>query len=199
MMKKIAVILVLFLNSCQQKTEGFRIDKTIQKEVEERTKSTEFSSSTNETFLYETSADIEFFEDGEVEYDSKGEIKTMFRSYYYEQEGVISIVGAYGMFDGFGFSIKIQDNKATVYALVSSGDLPNYSLTEDGKREAKLEVPCTNAKLILSKYPEVKNNDPIYGYVEFESQDFYSGLEYQNQTQQRLNMKVYFKAILFGV
>lgn len=108
------------------------------------------------------------------------------------------IDGAYGMFDGFGFSIKIKDQKATVYALVI-GEVANYALTENGERKQRLEVPCATSELTLSEYPEIKEDGLLYGYIAFESQDFYSGLEGNKPTKNRLKMKVYFKSNYIGL
>ena len=198
-MKKGMIILLLIFCSCnQQETKEFTIDAGIKDKVKNKIKYSELLGKEEESFFYETEVYMEYFEDDKLEASITGKSNnTAFRSFYFKRNDTLSIMGAYGMFDGSGFSVKIYEGEAEVYALVTSGETPYYSLNEEGERKARLDVPSIKSKLILSEYPDVAKTNPIYGYVEFESAEFYSGLDGDNQTKERFNMKVYFKSIHF--
>ena len=129
------------------------------------------------------------------------EDKMPFRSFFYARDDTISIDGAYGLFGGFGFSIKFIDKKPIIYHLLAGDDFPEYSKTKEGKLEYRIEVPCSNSSLILSRFPEL-NEEIIYGFVEFNSEKYYQIMktyeEGESETEQRneirMNMKIYFKS-----
>ena len=79
-------------------------------------------------------------------------------------------------------------------------EFPIYSKTKNGELKFIIEVPCTKTKLILSKQPELKEGEIIYGFVEFESDEYYQsggsvdGKEIEERKKVRMNMKVYFKS-----
>ena len=151
--------------------------------------------------LYENSLIVELFENDSLIISSfEEERKMVFRSFFYRLDGKIKIDGAFGMFGGFGFSIGFMDDgEPIVTHLLASDDWPEYSLTKDGDLEYRLEVPCTDVKLVLSKMPLGETDEVIYGMVEFKSLDYYpkapseNGLEIVERKRTRTNMKIYFK------
>jgi hypothetical protein len=112
----------------------------------------------------------------------------------------LKIDGAFGLFAGFGFAVDIYKNKATVYHLASSDETPAFAYHEKSKLISRLEVHCSQTKIILSELPDSLRNQTIYGYVEFKSDDYYvssgmiSGKETLPRKKQRINMKIYFKS-----
>lgn len=74
------------------------------------------------------------------------------------------------------------------------------TLTIDGALIFRLEVPCTDTKIILSEVPDSTKKQIIYGYVEFKSGNYYvssgsaNGHEILPRQKLRNNMKIYFKS-----
>ena len=128
-------------------------------------------------------------------------IKQVFKSFYLWKDNTVSIDGAFGLFGGFGFVINIKDNKAILCHMLSSDDFPTYAYTANDELIDRLEVPCTDTKIVLSEVPDKTKNQIIYGYVEFKSGDYYSvsGAFGENEKPKRkktrVNMKIYFKSM----
>jgi hypothetical protein len=65
---------------------------------------------------------------------------------------------------------------------------------------ARLEVPCTDTKIVLSEFPDNTRDQVIYGYVEFKSDNYYAISGTMNSREEsprkklRANMKIYFKS-----
>ena len=126
--------------------------------------------------------------------------KQVFKSFFYWTGDTLKIDGAFGLFTGIGFSIKIYNNKATLYHLLSSDENPCFAYNETDSITFRLNVPCNDTKIILSETPDSTKNHTIYGCVEFKSKDFYqsgmiiNGKETEKRNKMRSNMKIYFKA-----
>jgi hypothetical protein len=110
------------------------------------------------------------------------------------------IDGAIGFFGGGGFSIQVVNGMATVYHMLTSDDFPTYAYGEKTGIISRLDVPCHHVKAIVSEIPLKGTGKVIYGYVEFESEEFYSTQsaidekETRARTKSRSNMKMYFKS-----
>jgi len=207
-MSKIFVILglLIILSSCdastQPNTSKFEINDSINKEVEINTSKSEFESSSNDAFeIYNNVIIADFYENDSLIMSTKMEKRELpFKSFFYNHNDTISIDGAYGIFGGIGFSIKIIEGKPIVYHMVAGDDTPTYSMTNKGKLEFRIEVPCTETNLILSRVPKVKDEETIYGLVEFKSNEYYgsgptiNGKEIEERKKVRMDMKIYFKS-----
>ena len=205
MKNKILILFILFgITACAQKTESKKIeliiDKNIKDKVESKIKKSEYARDFGELLIYETPKTVEFFVNDSLTMSTKGDKADLFKSFYYKMNDTISIDGAFGLFGGFGFSIKLIDKKPFVYTLMAADEFPIYSLTKSDSLELRIEVPCENVKLILSEQPKLKSDKVIYGYLEFESSEFYQGEptfgreETKERTKLKINMKVYFKS-----
>ena len=112
----------------------------------------------------------------------------------------MGIDGAFGLFGGTGFSIKIIKGKATLYHMLASDEFPSYAYSEKDSLIFRLEIPCTDTKIVLSEIPDKTKKQVIYGYVEFKSGDYYAssgsvdGQEILPRKKQRANMRIYFKS-----
>lgn len=203
-MKNITIFLIipLYFVSCGQDTkydskstsESIIIDKSIEKEAK--------SKMSKGLVMYENTLIADYFENDELIMSTKGKEKKLpFKSFYYNHNDTIIIDGAYGMFGGFGFSIKIKDGEAHVFHMLASDEYPTYALHKNDSLEFRIEVPCTNTQLTLSKMPELKEREVLYGLVEFESGNYYqsgplvSNKEIESRKKVRMNMKVYFKSV----
>lgn len=208
-MKQIIVIFLFCLAfaSCleSQHTElinGITIDPTISAEVEKHTeKDKEFEKVKGGIQLYNNSILTESFENDTLSFSTTDATKKiMFKSFYYWFGDTLKIDGAYGMFGGTGFCIKIIKGKAQLYHLLASDDFPTYAYNEKDSLIYRLEVPCTDTKIILSELPDSTQKQIVFGYVEFKSKDFYSssgcidGKEDLPRVKSRNNMKIYFKS-----
>ena len=180
----------------------FIIDKTIEEEVNSKISESELGTSFDNLFLvYDNILIADFYESDSISFSTKNSEKKMpFKSFFYKRNDTISIDGAYGLFGGFGFSLKIIDNKPTLYHMLAGDDFPMYAMTEDGDLKFRIEVPCSDAKIILSKIPEAKDKEIIYGVVEFKSDPFYEAIsinkdgDSNGRKKNQVAMKIYFKS-----
>lgn len=207
-MKHSVILLYLLVTiiACQQdsnqSTSDFKIDERVIDEVNSKISKSEFGGPFDNLFLiYDNTllADM-YVNDSLIGSTRNKERKMPFKSFFYARNDTISIDGAYGLFGGFGFSIKLVDNTPTVYHMLAGDEFPEYSETKTGDLKLRIEVPCSDVKLRLSKYPKLKENDIIYGIVEFKSDAYYqgSGLVNDEEVGERVKtqtqMKIYFKS-----
>ncbi|RKO71207.1 hypothetical protein D7322_13725 [Sphingobacterium puteale] len=183
-------------------TVGLTIDPNIKTEVEKNITISEFGARQDKILIYNNRMLLDFYEDDKLssslkEQDNKS---TVFKSFYYWQGDTLGIDGAFGLFGGTGFSIKMVKGKATLYHMLASDNFPSYAYNQKDSLIFRLEVPCTDTKIILSEIPDATKNKVIYGYVEFKSGDYYSsssaanGQEILPRKKHRANMKIYFKS-----
>lgn len=209
-MKKYFIILFTFcsiLSSCGQSTKdtsisGLTIDPNIKSEVEKYITPSEFGAGMDKILMYNNLMLLDFYENDSLivsikEQDNKS---TIFKSFYYWQSDTLAIDGAFGLFGGTGFAIKIINGKATLFHMLASDEFPSYAYKEKDSLIFRLEVPCTDTKIVLSEIPDSTQNQTIYGYVEFRSGDYYAsrgsaeGQEILPRIKQRANMRIYFKS-----
>ena len=130
----------------------------------------------------------------------KQEGKAPFKSFYLWKGDTLTIVGVFGLFGGIGFGIDIYKNNATLYHILSSDDFPSYAYKERDSLIYRLEVPCTDTKIVLSEIPDSTKKQVIYGYIEFKSGSYFAssgsadGHEILPRQKLRNNMKLYFKS-----
>ena len=202
----IIFILILTLTACGQTNtsgiKGLTIDSNIKIEVEKHIEnSTDFEMYQDKMQVYLNSGFVEAFENDSLTFTTKEkENKVPFKSFYLWQGDTLIIDGAFGLFGGIGFDIKIRNNEAILNHMLSSDDFPNYAYKEKDSLIFRLEVPCTETKIILSEVPDKTKKQIIYGYIEFKSENFYSsrgsaeGKEILPRQKLRNNMKLYFKS-----
>lgn len=195
------------LSSCGQTTKdnstgGLTIDPNIKTEVEKNITPFGFGVGQDKILIYNNRMLLDFYEDDKLsislkEQDNKS---TVFKSFYYWRSDTLGIDGAFGLFGGTGFSIKIIKGNATLHHMLASDDFPSYAYKEKDSLIFRLEVPCTDTKIVLSEIPDSTKNQTIYGYVEFKSGDYYAssgsvdGQEILPRKKQRANMRIYFKS-----
>lgn len=209
-MTKQLIIIIFFcstLYSCGQSTkenltDGLTIDPNVKTEVEKNISPSEFSAGQDKILIYNNRMLIDFYEDGKLnisfkEQDNKSSI---FKSFYYWQGDTLGIDGAFGLFGGTGFTVKIIKGKATLYHMLASDDFPSYAHNEKDSLTWRLEIPCTDTKIVLSEIPDSTKKQIVFGYVEFKSGDYYAssgsadGQEILPRKKQRANMRIYFKS-----
>lgn len=197
---------IAFASCGQTKTpnpvNGLTIDPDIKQEVEKHIESSkELDMYKDEMQVYLNSGDIESFENGNLAYSSRFNGKKIpFKSFYLWHGDTLTIDGAFGLFGGIGFGIEIHRDKASLYHMLSSDDFPSYAYKENDSLIFRLEVPCTDTKIILSEIPDSTKKQIIYGYIEFKSSSYYAssgsaeGHEILPRKKLRNNMKLYFKS-----
>jgi hypothetical protein len=186
----------------QKEINGLIIDPTIKQQVENHIKeSDDFGKMNSVIQVYENSILGEFFENDTL-FFSNDDItkKQLFKSFYYWKDGKLEIDGAFGLFGGIGFNINFNNNNhAEVFHMLSSDDFPSYAYNEKDTLIYRLEVPCTETKIILSELPDKEKKQLIYGYVEFNSNSYYSSSGSLDEEKKppkkryRNNMKIYFR------
>ncbi|CAL2090652.1 hypothetical protein [Tenacibaculum sp. 190524A05c] len=211
-MKYLNLILVLIFYSCSSKQNkidinGLIVDPTIKNEVEKHiSQPLEWKDSGDFMQVYGNSLSIEGYENDSLVISSTDFSKKLpFRSFYLWDKDTLGINGAYGLFGGTGFYIKIANKKAKLFHMLSSDDFPTYAYKEKDSLIMRLEVPCTDTKIVLSELPDSTKNRIIYGFVEFKSDSFYSASdvfikgEEPQRKKIRNNMKIYFKSGLLKI
>ncbi len=209
-MTKYLIIIIFFcstLCSCGQSTKenstgALTIDPNIKTEVEKNISSSEFGAGQDKFLIYNNRMLLDFYVDDKLNISLKEQDNnsTVFKSFYYWQGDTLGIDGAFGLFGGTGFSIKIVKGKATLYHMLASDESPSFAYKEKDSLIFRLEVPCTDTKIVLSEIPDSTKKQVIYGYVEFKSGDYYSssgsadGQEILPRKKHRVNMRIYFKS-----
>ncbi len=206
-MKYTTLIFTLLLISCSNEQKrsnikGLTIDSNIKDEVEKHlADQSKFEQFSDFMQVYSNSLSIENYENDRLVVSSMDfSRKLPFKSFYLWNKDTLGINGAYGLFGGTGFYIEITDNKAELFHMLSADDFPTYAYKEKDSLIMRLEVPCTDTKIILSEIPDSTKNQIIYGFVEFKSNEFYSVSniyvegEEPKRKRTRNNMKIYFKS-----
>lgn len=195
----------LSISACRpstDKAEGIKTDAKIKEEAEKYFSASDFNPSSNLILVYNNVMMVNYYENDslKVSFDEDDDKKQVFKSFYYTRHDTIIIDGAFGLFGGEGFSIHLVNNKATLFLMVASDEFATYAYQEDDPLTDKLEVPCTDTKIILSEIPSMDKNVTIYGYCEFKSNDYYSsrgfadGHEILPRVKQRAEFSIYFKS-----
>ena len=183
-------------------TGGLTIDPNIKTDVEKNISTSAFGAGQDQLLIYNNLMLVDFYEDDKLIFTFKDQDKksTVFKSFYYWKGDTICIDGAFGLFGGTGFSTKITKSNATTYHMLASDEFPSYAYNEKDSLMFRLEVPCTDTKIVLSEIPDSTKNRTIYGYVEFKSGDYFAsrgsldGQEILPRKKQRANMRIYFKS-----
>ena len=206
---KISIFLVfsLLLSSCSNKNrtteiEGLIIDPKIKIEVEKYIlENTEYADFGDLMQVYANSAMMKGYENDSLIFHNEDSSKKMpFKSFYLWNKDTLGINGAYGLFGGFGFYIELVEKKATLFHLLSSDDFPSYAYKENDSLIERLEVTCTETKIIVSEIPNRDKKQIIYGYVEFKSNEYFASQGSVNNEEIlprkrfRTDMKIYFKS-----
>ena len=209
MTRQIIAIFLFFLSitSCKNSNDvgdvnGLKIDPNIKSAVEQNIESVKELNEVNDKMqIYSNSLYTVSYQNDTLLFSLKNiPQKIIFKSFYYWNGDTLNIDGAYGLFGGTGFCIKTIKKGATLYHMLSSDDFPSYCYKPNDSLIYRLEVPCTETKIILSEIPDSTKKQIIYGYVEFKSKDFYSssgetnGKEGLPRIKCRNNMKIYFKS-----
>ena len=206
-MKKIFlfIIVVFVFENCVFNTENNNqiiVDKSIQKKVENEIIDT-FPKNQKECGLYcINNMHFDYYLNDSLQKNNYNQLK------FYSNWGIkgdsVEINGLYGNDNAgsFGFQISLIHGLPKVSLSIRPHILGGkHAYTKDGEIEFNMNVPTKKSKVILSQIPDNQSSKIIYGYVEFETVDFYSAAEYKdgkeipNQRDKvRANLKVYFKA-----
>lgn len=206
-MKKIFLILFIGVtcwscNSQKSDLEGVTIDPSIKAEAEKYlVEDSEYAQMGDIMQVYGNSAFLKLYDNDSLVFQNEDPARKLpFKSFYFWDKDTLGINGAYGLFGGTGFYIKIENKKATLYHMLSSDDSPSYAYKEKDDLIMRLEVPSTDTKIVLSELPNQTDKQIIYGYVEFKSgeyfatQGFADGKEILPRKRTRCDMRVYFKS-----
>lgn len=198
------LFVVLLVCSCGQNTsngiakDGYTLDPSIKEEVEEHTSSMPFGGG---MVVCNNASYYTVYVNDKVTVKTDGE-QQPFKSFYYwnKQRDTLRIDGGFGFFGGFGFTIEIVNGKATLYHLLASDEFPSYAYNEKDSLIFRLEVPCSDAKIVLSEIPDSVKKPVVYGFVEFRSKEYFFSEGTMNDEEilprkkQRMDMKIYFKS-----
>ena len=201
------ITVYLLLPACHQpknsnSIKGLIIDPGIKQEAEKHIENLkEFDSVDNRMAIYKNAIFLDAFENDSLIFSSiDTPKKVLFKSFYLWRKDTLMIDGGIGLFGTVGFGINISKDSVTLYHMLSSDEIPGYAYREKDSLEFRLQVPCTDTKIILSEIPDSTKSQIIYGYVEFKSTNYFEsdgqqdGQEQLPRKKMRSNMKIYFKS-----
>jgi hypothetical protein len=186
---------------------GFTIDTSIRTAVEKMIIPSDFGGVVDKLLIYNNLIIGDFYENDKLKASIKAgdNRSSVFKSFYYWRGDTLNIDGAYGLFGGVGFSIKIINGSATVYHMLASDDFASYTYKENDSLIYRLDVPCTETRTIISEIPDSTKKQIISGYVEFKSRDYYrtsgsaEGKEFLPRIKERADMRIYFKSAILDL
>jgi hypothetical protein len=151
----------------KQALTGLTINPDIKVDVEKHIETAkELDVFKDKMAVYVNTGEIQSYENDSLVIDSKfGQYKSPFKSFYLWSNDTLSINGAFGLFGGVGFVIKITNDTARLYHMLSSDDYPTYTYHKNDVLIYRLEVPCTDTKIVLSEIPDSTKKQVIYGYI----------------------------------
>jgi len=180
--------------------EGLTINANIKKEAEQNIQDLKDSDKVG-IQLYQSKVNLEFYEnDSLIVSTSESPKSILSKSCYLWRGDTLIVEGGIGLFVGAGFLLKLIGNKATVYHMVTSDESPTHAYGEKTDLVHRLEVACQDVKIVLSGLPVKGENQIIYGYVEFKSDNYFTrqgtieGKEIGPRKKSRANMKMYFRS-----
>lgn len=208
LIKYLSFLLLVPIISCSQtitdnQITGLIIDPKIEEKAKEQFEDSEqFKEFNKILLLYMNSGEVQsYLNDSLITNRTFEDEKIPFKTFHLWQNDTLTINGGFGIWGGVGFGIEIVNKKARLYHMLSSDDFPTYSYSEKDSLIFRLEVPCNKTKIVVSDLPDsTVQNQIIYGYIEFESEPFYSsagsadGEEILPRQKIRNNMKLYFKS-----
>ena len=83
--------------------------------------------------------------------------------------------------------------------MLASDEFPSYAYKEKDSLIFRLEVPCTDTKIILSEIPNSTKNQVIYGLVEFKSGDYYASSGSVDGQEILQTVEVYYRDVFSGL
>lgn len=198
------VILLYFFKKEDVNTKGkYLIDSNIKKDYEKYLASQK--DKIKDTNKLPSIGKIEFYEDNKLAYGTKG-FEALFPIFCTWEKDTLLIGFVAGIDNYESIGVKIIQNQA-FFTHSLEGSFKRFTLHKLGFLSAHLNLPCEEAKIILSEKPIKNSKKPFYGYIEFTSIEFYESLgnEYYskdlfpqiNRFKRRTKMKIYFKAISF--
>ena len=121
-------------------------------------------------------------------------IEAPFLGKYYWKHDTLSLSVSYGDLGAFGFDIDIaKDTTGILYFEECSHIHPKFKYKLTDTLSVCAKVPCTYSKLLISKFPYKTEDDVIFGYVNFKTDNFYYE-DNEGALKIRKVMKFYFRA-----
>ncbi len=198
MSKLIIVLTALILKSCapqdKQTKKSIEQERSLKDEVETRFELSGYNEALGLIFIYNNQLMAEIKVNNEVISNSLSDpISQTFKSNYYFLNDTLVIDGAFGLWGGTGFSIKIADNDTNVYHLVAADEFPIYAYSRNDSMRYRLDVPCSSSYIQLEGQALKNDTNFIYGYVEFNSNEYFQIIN-DSISSIESKFKVYFKS-----
>lgn len=196
----VCLMVALFGFSQKANTIPYHIDSTIIEQAKTHFGEKPFfiPEGMPEEIFYQNDIFLEVFENDSLLVSSMElKKKAPFHCLLYKEGDATIINGNFGFLAGYGFIVSLKENQATLQHTATSGGESIFSLQEGDSLVPALKIPTKKGKLILSRWPKVTPKDFTYGYVEFESGDYYKKDNTTTPAQLKkikTIFKIYFKA-----
>lgn len=139
----------------------------------------------------------EYFENDSLVYAVNDTGTRFFWGRYWWWDGVMRIMAAVGELRTSGFIADVTGpNAGEVKHNVCAHDHGEYCLQPADTPTICVEAPCSSYELVISRIPDSASDEPVYGYVQFKSTDYFHQ-EREGFSRRRANMRFYFRAINF--
>ncbi len=187
------------LLSCGHTTtadQPLRLDQSIRTKVLEHLVFPHPSRQETTAHFYENRYFTEWFTNDSLEYSTyDSTVSQTFRSYYEWKEDTLVITGGYGWLTGLlgGFEIRVHNYEVQVFNKLCSANTPAYKLEAAEPEKFILNIPTTDAQVVLSELPKNYSKTVLYGYVTFKGTNFYRQKDSLSE-KHRMNMKAYFRS-----
>ena len=200
------IISAFIFGNCAFNNENYNqitIDEAIEKKVECEISDTVQIEPKQCGLDYLNNLHLEFYSNDTLQKNNFSKPNKEFYSTWGIKGDTAEIYGAFGANNSghFGFDINLIKGVPKVTFCIRPHLGGSNSYTKDGKIEFNMDIPTKKSKIILSKMPDNQRTKIIYGYIEFETTEFYYATKYEdgkevpNQRDKvRCNMKIYFKA-----
>jgi len=193
----ILITLIYCTHAQSNSVGGITIDPNIKMEAEKHFNGNEFEqvNRRNQVQIFQNSVEWDLYENDSLLFSTNHKPKTIIsKSLYLWKGDTLFIDGGVGLAVGVGFSIQIVQGQAKIYHMLSSDDAPDYAYEPTSTVLFRINVPCHKQRAIVSEVPIKGSGKIIYGYVEFESEEFYEIKGSGPRVKARSNMKMYFKS-----
>lgn len=176
-------------------THIFRIDTAIKSTAQQNIRNDEHA---NPKYSFLSKLNAELYTDDileKIEFDTLNAL--MWGRYYWDND-TLTITGNSSDLSSTGFIAEIYNDTAYFYHNQCAHSRKMYKNKLSDTLVQCAKVPCSYSQLIISNIPDSTNDEQIFGYVNFRSEDFYS--QNGNDIKKlRANMAFYFRAYNYNI
>ncbi len=195
------ILSILILQSCKQTGwNSINVNDNISKIVDQSIIDTFDNSKLCVYEFTNKSLPVFYINDTISNIKSESNEAEWYETKWYTNKDTIVIVGSNVIHDGVrGFKANLLNNKSEIFAFVRTHiSINNLGLNKFGQKYNAMLIPTAEHNLTINKVPN-STDSIIYGYAEFETEEFYTfensdTSDYKIDNKFKYLEKIYFKA-----